>query len=637
MSRTPKATDVLGRKQIRTATLELDALATRAEGEERIPVALSSDTPVERRYGYEVLVHTREAVDLTYATDGLPFLDGHDSDRQIGLVEDVGIGPDGKLRGMLRMGNHPDAAWIFRDIEAGIRRNISVGYRIDALEPDENQEDLYRATRWTPMEGSTVSIPADITVGVGRSVDEMQDDAPAVSERVVQDEPAPKAKERTMSEQVNTDSAAPDHKPGVGAVSLAEKQKEMADVARMAREHGMEEHLPAWFERGLSKDQVASEILARKRETATKPVDVPGYLGMSERDGLKFSYTRAISNLMNERWAKNGGFEKDVSDSVAKRLGKSTGGFFVPLDMPILTRAAVTGNVAGTSSLGGAGVQTSILSLIDLLRNKMLVRNLGATVLSGLTGNISFPRHIVANTMAWEGENPSTAHANTAATLDNVTLSPKTAMASSAYSRQLLIQESFDVSSFIQNDLAVVLALGLDLAAMDGTGANNQPTGVMRQTGVTTIDHGTDGAIPTWAKLVSYETAVATNNAEIGTLAWVTTPGMRGALKGVLKSTTAGSAYLWGDDNTMNGYRAEVTNQMPSNYTRGTSTTVAHGIIFGVWSELLIGEWGGALEVVIDPYSSAKQGMVEITQMIMADVAVRHPKAFAISKSALIA
>jgi HK97 family phage major capsid protein len=440
-----------------------------------------------------------------------------------------------------------------------------------------------------------------------------------------------------MSDEVTGSDAAPAHKAGPKAVSFAEKQAEMANIARLAREHGMEAELASWFDRGLSRDQVAAEILERKPKP--EATIVPGHLGISERDALKFSYTRAISNIMNEKWQKNGGFEKEVSDAVAKNSNRSTAGFFIPLDLPVLTRAAVTGNMATTSSLGGAGVQTSVLSLIDLLRNKMLVRQLGATVLSGLTGNITFPRHIVANTMAWEGENPATAHANSAATFDNVPLSPKTAMASSAYSRQLLIQESFDVSSFIQNDLATVLAVGLDLAAIDGTGANNQPTGIMRQTNVTTIVHtGTAaGGIPTWAELVSYETNVATNNADIGTFHWLTTPGMRGKLKTVLKSTTAGSTYLWESDNTINGYAAHATNQVPSGLTFGTSTTVAHGIVFGNWAELLIGEWGGALEVVIDPYSSAKQGMVEITQMLMVDIAVKHPKAFAVTKGALIA
>jgi HK97 family phage major capsid protein len=701
MTQLPKPGDVFHRR----VTVERDALATRAAGDERIPISISSGVTLERHFGREILVHTPEAINFEYAKNGLPFHADHDSTRQIGLVEDVALAPDGKLRGMLRKGNHPDSDWYFKDIEAGIRSNISVGYRLDELDT-EAEPGTYRWTRWAPYEVSTVSIPADLSVGVGRSepapmrftfemtpgasVKEVTVNAPAsavkreegtnvgpcandgcnhdfashqdegmacqadgcVCPGYVQSPNTPEApraavptplapqgekENRTMSENT-PGSDAPAHKPGLIAVSLEDKRKEQADIYRLANAHGLAEQAPSWVERGLSMSEVKAEIFDMNR-SRMQPVDVPGYLGLSAKEGLKYDYTRAIRNQINKQWENEGGFEKEVSDAVAKRLGKQPRGMFIPLDLPVMTRAAVTGNMATTSSLGGAGVQTSVLSLIDLLRNKMLVRQLGATVLSGLTGNITFPRHIVANTMAWEGENPATAHANSAATFDNVALSPKTAMASSAYSRQLLIQESFDVSSFIQNDLATVLAVGMDLAAIDGTGANSQPTGIMRQTGVTTIVHtGTAaGGIPTWAELVSYETQVATNNADIGTFHWITTPGMRGKLKTVLKSTTAGSTYLWESDNTINGYAAHATNQVPSGLTFGTSTTVAHGIVFGNWAELLIGEWGGALEVVIDPYTSAKQGMVEITQMLLVDIAVKHPKAFAVTKGALIA
>ena len=137
--------------------------------------------------------------------------------------------------------------------------------------------------------------------------------------------------------------------------------------------------------------------------------------------------------------------------------------------------------------------------------------------------------------------------------------------------------------------------------------------------------------------MVSYETQVATNNADVGSMAWITTPGLRGKLKTVLKSTTAGATYIWESDNTINGYPAFATSNMPSNYTFGTSTTVAHGTTFGVWSEVLIAEFGGALEIIVDPYTNAGQGMVNVVAHAMCDVGVRHPKAMAVGKSALIA
>ena len=666
----------------RAMTLECESspAATRADGspDTRIPVAISSEAKVQRydwwtdeRY-YEVLDHDPANVDLSYGRDGLPFLLDHDGRIQVGLVEEPTLGEDRKLRGFVQMGNHPDAGWVEKDMRGGIRKKVSVGYRLGEyrIEKEEFEGLPVRRYRWMPVEVSSVPIPADYEVGVNRqaprnggrkaepmvipirfqledggtgtvnTTSELALSAPAeriapADTRDTQDPPAPKAKERTMSEQVQTDGAAPVStgpvvKGGVDQRTIAK------EIAMICNAHGAADRIPEFLSAGYDVDQTKAALFDASVREASK-VTPAGHLDMSDREAAQFSYTRAIQAHLNQRWAKDGGLEKEVSDTISKRMDRTTGGFFVPLDLKV--RASATGNIVGTSSLGGAGVQTTVLSLIEILRNKMLVRQLGARVLSGLSGNITFPRQITANTMAWEGENPSTGHGLTAATLDNVALSPKTAMASTAYSRQLLIQSSFDVDGFVKDDLAQVLAIGLDLAALDGTGSNNQPTGIMRQDNVNVIVHtGTAaGGVPTFPEMVGYETVIANANADIANMAFVTTPGVRGKLKTTLKSTTAGSAYIWESDNTINGYAAHASAQVPSGLTYGTSTTVAHGIVFGVWSELLIGEWGGALEVIVDPYTLASQNMVAITQMILADVAVRHPASFAITKSALIA
>lgn len=289
----------------------------------------------------------------------------------------------------------------------------------------------------------------------------------------------------------------------------------------------------------------------------------------------------------------------------------------------------MTGNIAGTSSLGGASVATEMRELIDLLRNRMVVAQAGATQLFGLSSNVSFPRQITANTLNWTGENPSSANTPGAATFDNVTLSPKTAMVSTAYSRQLLVQSSFDAAAVVANDIAQVCAIGLDYAALNGVGSSNQPTGIRVQSGITTKTLGAHGAALAWADVVSLETSVATANADIGAISFVFTPGARGKLKTTLQNTTSGAAYIWGADDRVNGYRALVSNQLPSNLTKGTSTTICHSAVFGVWSELLVATFGPGLETIVDPYSVAGQNCIAVHGILMADVAVRHAAAFA--------
>jgi HK97 family phage major capsid protein/HK97 family phage prohead protease len=630
-------------------TVELAPVAERSASDGRYPVALSSESPVDRWYGAEILDHAPSSVNLKRAKRGLPLLDSHDSTRQIGRIEDITLGQDKTLRGMLRLGNHPDAAWIRQDIEAGIRTDMSIGYQIDTLElerADDKEGNTYRATKWTPLEGSLVAVPADPSVGVGRAKD---GDARPVT-LILPTPAAPEAeKERTMPDPTPAPAPAA---PVVTGPSADEIRKEARAIAQLGREHGLEDKVDGWLERSLSRDQVAFEILNLKRDAK---VDVPspaGQIDFSASEEKEYNLARYISDtaaaiVSGSRMPDS--LEREASKAIAQKLGRPSRGLYVPLNLRSIqmsgaqmagVRAAVTGNTAGTSSLGGAGVQTTILSLIDLLRNNMLTRALGAQVIGGLTSTVSFPRQITANTFTWSGENPSSANTLTAATLDNVTLSPRTAMVSTAYSRQLLVQSSFDVNSFVLNDLAMVNAIGLDNAVINGIGSSNQPTGIRATSGITNTTLGTNGAIPAWADIVGMETSVATNNAAIGTLAYLATPGMRGKLKTVLKNTTSGAGYLWeGGVGTgeMNGYRAEASTQMLSNLTKGTNTTVCHSIIFGVWSEAMIGEFGGAADIIVDPYSLAGQNMIAVTSILMADVGVRHSKAFVKIDDALIA
>jgi HK97 family phage major capsid protein len=431
-----------------------------------------------------------------------------------------------------------------------------------------------------------------------------------------------------------------------GPTAEETRKAEMAVLADLGKNFPeARELLPSWLERGVAPHEAMKELQSRqidalKKTSAAAP---SGVVDMTERERRDYSVIRAIDASIKamtgaaEPW-KEAGYEREVSNTLAKQLGRTPAGFLLPNDAPvdirasqrmqhIMGRASVTGNIAGTSSLGGAGVQTTIVGFIELLRNRTVVMQAGATFLPGLTDTIAFVRALTANTLAWVGENPSTANTLTANTIEQITLSPKVAMSSTAYSRRFLSQYSYDANAFVMNDLTAVNAIGIDLAAMFGTGSNNQPTGIRSQSGVTLQTVGANGAAAAWADLVTAETNVADNNADIGTMAWVASPKVRGKWKTTLKSTTAGSAYLWGDDNTVNGYAAYVTKQVPDNITQGTSTTVCSTPIFGVWDQLLIGQWG-ATDVVVDPYTYAQQNMIQIVTSLMVDINVRQPKAF---------
>ncbi|WP_347851826.1 HK97 family phage prohead protease, partial [Planktomarina sp.] len=137
-------------------------------------IALSSEEPVERSFGNEVLEHSAEAIDLSFIASGrAPLLMDHDPKQQIGVVESVELdGESRRLRAKVRFGRNGLAAEAFSDVVDGIKANISVGYAINKME--KRDKDTYVAKSWRPVEASLVSLPADVTVGVGRSSEPSQ-------------------------------------------------------------------------------------------------------------------------------------------------------------------------------------------------------------------------------------------------------------------------------------------------------------------------------------------------------------------------------------------------------------------------------------------------------------------------------
>lgn len=604
---------------------------------------MSSESPVLRydwwtgeRY-FEVLDHGPGGVDLAYARDGLPFLLDHNLRVQVGLVAGVSLDKDRKLRGKVRMGNHPDAAWVEKDLRSGIRTKISVGYdpgtTYEVVSAKDDKIPTRRYRNWRIYEASTVAVPADYDVGVARSAFEGRA-AGSPSQ------PESRKAEDPMQDNGNAPAGGAPAVPRDYDAERKQRNATVGNILALAPEAKRAELSAQALAQDWSPEQAIEKV--REAAVAAATAAVPaGRIEMSPKEQRSYSLTRALMSMVpNSR--VDAGFEREVSQTIAQRLGRSANGIFLPLSLTRdaaaaqHTRAAVTGNVAGTTSLGGAGVETSVDELIELLRNQAIVRQLGARIMTGLQGNILFPRQITANTWTWEGENPATAKALTAATLDSFTMSPKTGMGGTAYSKQFLAQASFGVEQFVREDLAQIAALGIDSAAINGSGASNQPTGVLNVSGVETEVMGTNGANLAWSNIVSYETKQAQNNADRGRLAFLTTPGVRGKLKTTLKNTVSGSDYLWGAGNQLNGYDAFASNQVPSNLTKGTSTTVCHGVVFGNWNELLIGVWGDALDVTVDPYYYADQGMVRVITMAMVDVNVRHPKSFVVTKDVTV-
>lgn len=378
---------------------------------------------------------------------------------------------------------------------------------------------------------------------------------------------------------------------------------------------------------GKTEPELRAAILEKRTKASERATPQGPLVDMSANEMKRYSIARALladANIRDNK--KDNCFELEISQEIERKLDKSIerhGGIFVPTlhNREMLQRAGLD---TATSTKGQTAVFTEYGGFIDLLRNKMMVAQLGATVLPGLQGNVGITRQTGAGTFSWVAQNPGSDVAESELTLDLVTLSPKTGQSTTSYSRQLLAQSSVNVDSLVQNDLALINALGIDRAAIHGSGSSNQPTGLYAQSGLNAVAFG---GVITYGLAVDMETEIAVDNADIGTMAYLTTPGARGVAKKTQQFASTNGQALWASGE-MNGYRAEASNQVSSvmNASAATGGT-SHGILFGVWSQLLIGEWG-AMELITDPYRLKKQGMIEVTSFVLVDVAVRYPTAF---------
>jgi HK97 family phage major capsid protein/HK97 family phage prohead protease len=592
--------DLEGQTYRRAAQLDGSAISE----ERTMEFSFSSEYPVQRYFGNEVLSHDRGAVDLSRLADGAPLLFNHDTSRVVGVVERAWLDGD-KKRGMVsvKFSRNAFAQEVMADVADGVLRNVSVGYSINQME--ERSGDFV-ATSWSPYEVSIVGVPADPTIGIGRSLE-----ADGAATAATQTQPL-----NPPMEDTSLDLEA------VRAQAAADERSRVASITALCREHKADDLAQGLIERGASEADAMKDVLAAigKRSAkqhaapaaAVQPIGGSADIGMSASEVRSFSFQRAINALANpnnrEAW-EAAAFERECSEAAQQRAGKPSQGIMVPSDVLRGQRDLVV----GTATAGGNLVNTDLRTgdFIDLLRNRLALANVGATVLNGLQGNVSIPRQTSAASAFWVGENAAPSESQQA--FDQISMTPKTIGAFVDYSRKLLLQGSIDVESMIRNDLARVLSLEIDRAGIYGTGSTNQPLGLTNTTG---LGSQTITGTGTFAEYVSMETKVAVANADVASMYYIINATSRGALKTTEKSAggTVGNFALM--DDTLNGYPVVVTNQLGTN-----------DCLFGDFSQMILGLWSG-LDLKVDDITGATAGTVRVIALQDLDFAVKQPGAF---------
>lgn len=569
-----------------------------------IEFPFSSEEPVSRWFGDEVLSHAKGAADLVRLNDGAPLLFNHNMDDYIGVVEKAWIGDDMRAYARVRFASHPRAEQIMQDVKDGILRNVSFAYEVRKYVEDV-KAGTYTGTDWMAYEVSFVTVPADQTVGVGRSmIEEKTSEAHLPSEPVAADAVISE-KGKTMTDSVNVVDVS-----AVAAQAADAERQRIAAINSLGSKFNQGELARQMIDGGKSIDEARAVFLERIGHA--KPVaQGEGDVGLTQKEVRQFSFVRAINALANptdkSAW-EAAAFEREVSEAAAAKAGKSARGIFVPGEILRAQRDLTVGTATAGGNLVATDLQAS--AFIDLLRNRSVVQRAGATVLNGLVGNLAIPKQTGGATAYWVAE--SGAPTESQQTVGQVTMTPKTVGAYTDFSRKLMLQSSLDVENMVRNDLAQVIALAIDSAALYGTGADNQPTGLKLISGINTKDFAAN--TPTFAEVVAMESEVAADNADIGTMVYMFNAAMRGALKTAEKST-GNPVYIF-EGGQVNGYRTEVSNQVAAN-----------DIFFGNFADMLLGFWSG-LDLTVDPYSGATAGTMRVIALQDVDVAVRNAVSF---------
>ena len=599
--------------------------------------SFSSEYPVERSFGLEVLSHESGAIDLGRLNDGAPLLFNHDMDRPIGVVERAYLDED-KKKGVskVRFSRNAFAQEVLADVKDGIMRNISVGYRIKEMEERAGE---FVATNWEPYEISVVSVPADPKIGVGRSL--LAD--PTIDQGSA-DEAPPAARVAPLNNPVSEEqmSTAPDisvvREEASKKAASAERSR-IRNIQELCSKHEMRELADQLIENGSSIDVAREAVLER---IGAKPVETVAPVDLGQQVQERYSIMDGVRALLSNDWSSHGaGLVRELSQEVARSSGLTLTGersFFVPFSA--LSQRATY--VTSTASAGGNLVATDLLAddFIEALRNASPVIGLGVQTLTGLVGDVAIPRRSgVASTSYLSTE--TTAITQAESTFDQVTMSPKNLASLSKYSRQTLLQGTPGIEELIRRDLTDGINAAIDSAVLNGSGSSGQPTGIRNTSGIGSVAIGTNGGALTMDTFIDLETEVAQDNALINGAAYVVNAKTMSALKKLRAggSSATDGPFLFNSDLqaigrgptplTLNGYPIAVTNALPSDLTKGSGTGLSSAVM-GDFSQALLGFYGNGLEITVgtdsDDFSKA---LTSVRGIVSFDVAVRHAQSFA--------
>jgi HK97 family phage major capsid protein/HK97 family phage prohead protease len=552
---------------------------------------LSTEYPVPRGYGNEVLLHGRDNIDLERVS--LPLIVGHNTEEiNIGVVEQLKI-VGRKLKGFIRLGSSARAKEILADIKNGIVSNLSIGYRI--LEHHFQGDDLI-ATKWAPHEVSILAVGADPHAGIGRSFN---------------------FEEHTMTERNETLTVGGKNNSKQDRNADAGKERQrVLDIMAIGKKRGFEKAAEEFIRDGKSIDQFRSYVVDHMpaQDTREPSRHVGAYAGERGYGGgyddfSDFSVCRAIMDRVKPG-SVDAGYEREISQELHQRTNKRDENIMVPF------QRGVRSMVAGTGASGGYLVESKLYpdQFIDPLAPQSVLMQLNYTSMDNLIGDVTLPGASNDPAVGNYDLNDQDTITPTDPTLTEVSLTPTSIAGLTTLSHKFIRQASRDAEMMVRNMLGRSVGKRLDHQAIQGDGVGANLTGIINVTGIGSVTYANGGS-PTWANVVGLESALTVDDVEMRNVAYLVHPTDAGTLK--TTEVASGTGIFIMRDGKANDYPVVVSSQVP----QGT-------YVIGAWSELIIGTWG-ILSLEIDPYTGFRKGNVDVRAILDCAAAVRNPESFA--------
>ncbi|EFO1731984.1 phage major capsid protein [Escherichia coli] len=632
-------------------------------------IAFSSTQPYQRQFWDEqnqemvvldeILVHTPEAVDLSRLNNNAPLLFNHNFDNHLGVVCDARIDADNVGRALVKFSKHGTLANDVRNkVIEGTMEKISVGYDIKEYHIDYAKGQLI-VTKWAPFEISFVTVPADDSVGLNRSlntitvnleakrdmtkeqIEQVKDEEKEVAQ--VEETPVEENKEseveETQERQVEENKENENLEDGKDAEHSESSDDDRGTVREEEEMTEEREAAPVEEEKievAERSEEDELEIREIARELNIDDEELKRALAVKDMTPEAFR-TKALNNITNAQrnneQIKDSKMEKtfDLNNVIrslvdGEALGANEaefsamaatatmqrgraargGSVFVPA---AAMRAAAAGNTkADLTAITDEKLMTE--SYIEMLMPESVLGRLGVTVYSGLTSPTAIPKMTKSSVDAFGFVDENGAAPESKAEFANVKLSPKTFAGGNPISRQSL-KTVPGIATLITDHINKAVRIKLEQLILSDKENARGPAGLVKQL--------VDASRVEKKAAFSYKDFLK----EIAKLTDAGVPAQ--AIKFAMSGATAAELESTLKDNGVSGYIIE--NGKLAGYEVVTSGVIpADHIVLGDFSGITIGEWGG-LELDMDDTTYRAQSAIVPRIWVDLDYVVTQPEA----------